>query len=348
MSIVKQKIAIVGASGYTGSELARILVHHPFVEIAIITSERHAGKKFSDLHRQFSGILDMPLSNADEVMNHDPDLIFLALPHGVSMEYVRKWKGLKAKIIDLSGDFRLDSPATYHKWYKKEHTFPVGFEDAVYGLPEVYEEEIGKAKLVANPGCYPTASILSLAPLFKVGIIKAGSVIIDAKSGMTGAGIKLSSSTHFSTANENFNAYGISNHRHTIEIEEQFKSLGKANAVVQFTPHLLPVDRGILATAYTEVDSNGMSREKLDRIYQDYYRDKPYVRVREELPSIKEVRASNFCDIYPFWDERTQRVVAVAVIDNLVKGASGQAVQNMNLMFGFDQTEGLHQMPIQP
>ena len=348
MSFVKQKIAIVGASGYTGSELARILVHHPFVEIAVITSERHAGKKFSDLHPQFSGILDTTLSPADEVTDHDPGLIFLALPHGVSMEYVKKWNGFNAKIIDLSGDFRLGSPATYNKWYQQEHTFPEGFEGAVYGLPEVYEEEIGKARLVANPGCYPTASILSLAPLYKAGMIKAGSVIIDAKSGMTGAGIKLSSATHFSNANENFKAYGISNHRHTIEIEEQFKSLGSANAVIQFTPHLLPVDRGILATAYAEVDSDGMSHEELYRIYVDYYRNKPYVRIRQELPSIKEVRASNFCDIYPFWDERTQRVVSIAVIDNLVKGASGQAVQNMNLMFGFDQTKGLQQMPIQP
>lgn len=348
MSIVKQRIAIVGASGYTGSELARILVHHPLVEIAIITSESHTGKKFSDLHPQFLGILDMPLSSADGVMDHDPDLIFLALPHGISMEYVKRWNGLRAKIVDLSGDFRLENTVTYNEWYKKDHTFPEGFDDAVYGLPEVYEEEIGKARLVANPGCYPTASILSLAPLYKAGMINAGSVIIDAKSGTTGAGIKSVAATHFSNVNENFKAYGISNHRHAIEIEEQFRSLGQADAIVQFTPHLLPVDRGILATAYAEVDSAEMNQETLYRIYRDYYAGKPYVRVREELPSIKGVRASNFCDIYPFWDERTRRVVAIAVIDNLVKGASGQAVQNMNLMFGFDQTEGLHQMPIQP
>jgi len=348
MSIVKQRIAIVGASGYTGSELARILVHHPLVEIAIITSESHVGKKFSDLHPQFLGILDRPLSAADEVLDEDPDLIFLALPHGVSMKYVERWNGLRAKIIDLSGDFRLDSPTTYKEWYKKEHTFPEGFEEAVYGLPEVYEEEIGKARLVANPGCYPTASILSLAPLYKAGMITTGSVIIDAKSGTTGAGIKSAAATHFSNVNENFKAYGISSHRHAIEIEEQFEILGQANAMVQFTPHLLPVDRGILATAYAGVDSDEMNQETLDRLYRDYYKDKPYVRVREELPSIKGVRASNFCDICPVWDERTRRVIVIAVIDNLVKGASGQAVQNMNLMFGFDQTAGLHQLPIQP
>src|SRR5680860_530895 len=196
MNTGKHQVAIVGASGYTGSELARILLDHPEVEISIITSERHAGKNFSDLHPQFLGILDFPLSHAEQVETENPDVIFLALPHGVSMEFVRKWAHLETNIIDLSGDFRLAGAETYLEWYKKPHTFPEGFGQAIYGLPEIHEDEISKGKLIANPGCYPTASILSLAPLFAGDLVKPGSVIIDAKSGTTGAGIKPGLTTH--------------------------------------------------------------------------------------------------------------------------------------------------------
>jgi N-acetyl-gamma-glutamyl-phosphate reductase len=345
----KLKVAIVGASGYTGSELARILLDHPEVEISIITSESHAGKKFSDLHPQFLGVLDFPLSPAEQVEAENPDVIFLALPHGISMEFVQKWAHLEAPIIDLSGDFRLAGAERYLEWYKKEHSFPEGFGKAVYGLPELHEDKISKARLIANPGCYPTASILGLAPLFSEDLIKPNSVIIDAKSGTTGAGIKPGLTTHFSNVNDNFKAYGISSHRHTIEIEEQFESLANVAVTVQFTPHLLPVDRGILATGYAQLkDSERMDQDKLNNIYQDFYRHKPFVRIRGQIPSIKEVRGSNFCDIYPFWDERTKRVIAISVIDNLVKGAAGQAVQNMNLMMGFSQVTGLKQIAIQP
>jgi N-acetyl-gamma-glutamyl-phosphate reductase len=345
----KYKIAIVGASGYTGSELARILTHHPQVEIVAITSESHAGKKFSDLHPQFQHILELPLITAEEVEVLKPDVIFLALPHGVSMEFVKKWHDSPAKMIDLSGDFRLKSPAVYQEWYKKNHTFPQGFEEAVYGLPELHEEQVKEAKLVANPGCYPTASILALAPLFAEGLIQPHSVVIDAKSGTTGAGIKHGPTTHFSNVNDNFKAYGISNHRHTIEIEEQFQGLNSQEVRIQFTPHLLPVDRGILATAYAQLtESENISRERLIQIFTDFYQNKPFVRIRNQAPSLKDVKGSNYCDIFPFWDNRTRRAIVVSVIDNLVKGASGQAVQNMNLMLGLDQTIGLNQVPIQP
>jgi len=341
------KVSIIGASGYTGSELARILVNHPEVEIINITSESHKGKKFSDLHGQFSGILDLVLVSANEVDVAGLNVIFLALPHGVSMEFVKKWQDSGIKIIDLSGDFRLSTPEVYEDWYKKDHTFPEGFEQAVYGMPELHEESIRKASLVANPGCYPTASILGLAPLFQTGKVDPKGAIIDAKSGITGAGVKASNTTHFSNVNDNFKAYGIGNHRHTVEIQEQLSFLLKKSVYLQFTPHLLPVDRGILATAYMSIDGE-MSQEKLDKMYQDFYRNKPFVRLRNQAPSIKEVRGSNYADIYPFWDDRTKRAIVVTAIDNLVKGAAGQAVHNMNLMLGMEESTGLNQVPMQP
>lgn len=343
----KLKIAIVGASGYTGSELARILVHHPHAEIKLITSESHAGKAFSELHPQFSGILDQKLVSADDVNKHELDVVFLALPHGVSMDFVKRWYNKNFKIIDLSGDYRLSSPEVYQTWYKKEHVFTQAFEKAVYGLPELHKDAIKKASLVANPGCYPTASILSLAPLFAAGIVDVNSVIIDAKSGITGAGIKASATTLYSNVNENFKAYGVKTHRHTVEIQEQLGALMGGESYLQFTPHLLPVDRGILATAYAQL-TEAMSQEKLDQLYQDFYSEAPFVRLRKQPPAIKEVRGTNFCDIHPVWDERTKRVMAFSAIDNLVKGAAGQAVHNMNLMFGFDEKESLNAVPMIP
>ncbi|WP_158857268.1 N-acetyl-gamma-glutamyl-phosphate reductase [Lunatibacter salilacus] len=342
------RVSIIGASGYTGSELARILINHPEVEIVHITSETHLGKNFSDLHPQFIGRLDMPLVSAQNILAEDQDVLFLALPHGVSMSFVKQWAGEKVKIIDLSGDFRLRNPKVYSEWYQKEHIYPEGFKNAVYGLPELHGERIAKASLVANPGCYPTASILSLAPLVAGGYTDPKQVIIDAKSGTTGAGVKPSETTHFSNVNENFRAYGIGTHRHTIEIEEQLGGISaEEEARVQFTPHLLPVDRGILATAYAnilrEIDQN-----QLTTLFTSFYKGQPFIRIRNQAPSIKDVRGSNFCDIFPYLDFRTGRVIVIAVIDNLVKGAAGQAVHNMNLMLGLDQTAGLMDIPIKP
>lgn len=342
-------VAIVGASGYTGSELAALLLNHPAVTIRMITSETHAGKPFSDLHPQFLNRLDLPLVSADEVDGQaaDLDFIFLALPHRVSMDFVKRWHKHDAKIIDFSGDFRLDNPEVYAEWYDKEHSFPAGFESAVYGLPELHREAIKSARLVANPGCYPTASILSMAPLVDAGWVDPRTIVIDAKSGITGAGIKASNTTHFSNVNENFKAYGVKNHRHTIEIEEQLSALNKTDLNVQFTPHLLPVDRGILATSYaTPVVS--VDQERLMDCYAKFYKGHPFVRLRTAPPEIKQVRGSNYCDIYPVWDERTQRILVFSAIDNLVKGAAGQAVHNMNLMADLEETTGLLINPLKP
>lgn len=343
----KYTIGIVGATGFTGSELARLLCQHENVLIKHITSETHKGKLFSDLHPQFLGILDQKLESADVIDDSELDVIFLALPHGVSMDFVKKWRHKKSKIIDLSGDFRLSTAEVYKDWYQKDHVFEEGFENAVYGQPELFAEQIKKSSLVANPGCYPTASILSLAPLFVAGLIVQDSVIIDAKSGLTGAGIKANDTTHFSNVNENFKAYGLGIHRHTVEIEEQFSILGKSKVQVQFTPHLLPVDRGILATSYARVNVT-MTQEGLILLYKDFYKEKPFIRIRKNAPSIKDVRGSHYCDIFPFWDERTGRVVAISAIDNLLKGAASQAIHNMNLMLGLEEKTGLEQIPLRP
>ncbi|WP_041934781.1 N-acetyl-gamma-glutamyl-phosphate reductase [Cyclobacterium marinum] len=343
----KYKVSIVGASGYTGSELARILIHHPEVEIVSITSESHKGKRFSDLHGQFSGIIDFELVGADDVNVAEVDVVFLALPHGVSMEFVKRWIDEGVKIVDLSGDFRLSSPEVYEDWYKKDHTFPKGFDKAVYGMPELHFESISEASLIANPGCYPTASVLSLAPLFEAGIGNTDGAIIDAKSGTTGAGVKASNTTHFSNVNDNFKAYGIGTHRHTVEIQEQLSFLLKKSVILQFTPHLLPVDRGILATSYISIDTE-MDQEKLTALYKDFYKNKPFVRLRNQAPSIKEVRGSNYADVYPYWDKRTGKAIVITAIDNLVKGAAGQAVHNMNIMLGLNESIGLLQVPMQP
>ena len=345
--ITKKKIGVIGATGYTGSELVRILKYHPEIEISIITSESRAGEKFSDVHPFFQGIVDDELHSADKVDDMELDLVFLALPHGVSMDYVKRWKDKSFKTVDLSGDFRLDSPEIYEEWYKKDHTFREGFQDAAYGLPELYSSKIKTAKLVANPGCFPTGSILALAPVVSKEMINAKNIIIDAKTGVTGAGIKANAVTHYSNASDNFKAYGLKFHRHSIEIQSNLEKSGRMEPNIQFTPHLLPVDRGILTTAYSQA-SKPTSQQELQKLYEEFYQNMPFVRIVSKPPSIKDVRASNYCNIYVDYDERTNNVIVISVIDNLVKGAAGQAVQNMNLLFGFDETLGLNHIPINP
>jgi N-acetyl-gamma-glutamyl-phosphate reductase len=341
------KTGIVGATGYTGSELLRLLYHHPETDIKVITSESKTGQQFSDVHPVFTQLVDHKLKSADEIADMDLDAVFLALPHGVSMEYVKKFEDLDLKIVDLSGDFRLSTPEVYESWYNKEHIYQEGFKESAYGLPELHREQIRQSDLVANPGCYPTASILGLAPLVEGGLIDKKSIIIDAKSGTTGAGVKAKPTTHFSNVNDNFKSYGLKKHRHTVEIEEQLSGLDKEKITVQFTPHLLPLDRGILATIYATPNQK-VNNEQLREAYSDFYQDHPFVRLRETAPCLKDVRGTNLCDVFVTYDERTNRIIVISAIDNLVKGSAGAAIQNLNLMFGLDECMGLKTIGMYP
>lgn len=342
----KLKVGIIGATGYTGSELVRLLKDHPRVEICLITSESRAGERFSDVHPFFEGIEDQKLEKAVAVEQRELDVMFLALPHGVSMDYVKRFKDRKEVIIDLSGDFRLDGPTKYKEWYNKEHVFPQGFEKAVYGLCELNREAIKSSNLIANPGCYPTSAILGAAPLSTIDGLD-DSLIVDAKSGITGAGVKAKTATHFPNVNDNFKAYGLKTHRHSIEIQDTLNGMNKEQLFVQFSPHLLPVDRGILSTIYTRYTGD-LDVEGIRAVYRNYYADEPFVRLVKQPPALKEVRGTNNVKIYVDYDERTKNIIVISVIDNLVKGAAGQAIQNMNIRFGFDEKSGLNQNPLMP
>jgi N-acetyl-gamma-glutamyl-phosphate reductase len=343
----KIKIGIIGATGYTGLELARILSGHPGVSIEIITSESYTGKKFSEIHPSLRGIVDDTLQSIKDLNKTPVDVVFLALPHGVSMNFVKEHGYDKYKVIDLSGDFRLPDAKVYKQWYGKDHVIPEAIQDAVFGLPELFGEEIKNAHLIANPGCYPTSCILPMAPLVKNNLIDANSLVFDSKSGVTGAGAKAKETTHFPNTNDNFKAYGLFSHRHTPEIQNVISTFSNAAANVLFTPHLLPLDRGILTTAYA-VPTTAKSREEYKDCLATFYKNKPFVQVVDTPPAIKEVRGSNFCKLFVDFDERTNRVVTVSVIDNLVKGAAGQAVQNMNLACGLDESTGLMTPPLAP
>ncbi|MCB0642134.1 MAG: N-acetyl-gamma-glutamyl-phosphate reductase [Phaeodactylibacter sp.] len=344
----KKQIAIIGATGFTGSELVRILRHHPAVDIAAITSESRAGEPFSQVHPFFEGIVDAELIPVADLDTRQIDLVFLALPHGVSMRYVEQFQEANFPIIDLSGDFRLSSPAVYDQWYKKAHSYPTGFERSAYGIPELYPEAIRQSRLIANPGCYPTSVLLGVAPLLNAGLIKPRPIIADCKSGVTGAGVKSKPVNHFSTVNDNFKAYGLKGHRHTIEIQEQLQQFSGRPVTVQFTPHLLPVDRGILSTIYLQPEQETLRDEDLKAVYRQFYSNAPFIRLRETPPASKQVRGTNYCDIFATYDRRTGNLIVITAIDNLVKGAAGQAVQNMNLHFNWDQQLGLEQIPLCP
>jgi len=343
----KKKIGIIGATGYTGSELVRILTNHPDVEIAMITSESRAGELFSDVHPFLQGIADQKLVSINQVNEYDLDLVFLALPHGVSMDFVKRFKEKSFKIIDLSGDFRLSSKEVYEEWYKLNHIFPEGIEKAVFGSPELYFNKIKDANLIANPGCFPTSAILGLAPLLKDNLIEEDRIIVDSKTGVTGAGIKAKTVNLYSNVNDNFKAYGLKNHRHTIEMQGILDEVSGKETLIQFTPHLLPVDRGILSTIYVQ-PLGKIDEIKLKELYIDFYKNAPFVRLRNQVPAIKDVRGTNFCDLFVTYDKRTNRVIIISVIDNLLKGAAGQAVQNMNIMFGLDEIKGLNLIPLNP
>ena len=346
----KLKVAICGGSGYTGIELLRILSGHPQVKITAVTSEKSAGKSFSSLFphlQKYQNLTYEPL-NKTGLLNK-ADLFFLALPHGASQEAGNFFFNNKKRVIDLSADYRLSDPSVYQEWYGLPHEYRSTLKKAVFGLPEIYRSKIKKAKLIANPGCYPTSAILGLLPAIKNRLIDIFSIIIDSKSGVTGAGRKADIAVSFCEVNEGFKAYGIGTHRHTAEIEQEL-SLAAGNKIkVNFTPHLLPVDRGILTTVYARLSKKTDTSSVLN-IYKKMYKDEPFVSVLEEgtFPNIKDVRGTNFCHIGIKVVPRTNTLIIVSVIDNLVKGASGQAVHNMNIMMGFDETAGLESPALFP
>jgi N-acetyl-gamma-glutamyl-phosphate reductase len=343
-------VAIVGASGYTGLELIRILYCHPEVAVTCLTSEQSAGRKTSDIFPTLRGRCDLTLENLEPMrVAEKADLIFTALPHKAAMEVVPTFLKLGRHVIDLSADYRLSDPDVYGAWYEP-HINPANLKKAVYGLPEVRRAKIRGARLVANPGCYPTSIILALAPLLKKGLINTGDIIADSASGVTGAGRAAKVDSLYCEVNEGFRAYGVGGvHRHTPEIEQELSLLAGEKLMVTFTPHLVPMDRGILSTVYATART-ATTTEKLLKLYQDFYRGEPFVRVLPQgsLPSTAFVRGSNFCDIAPLVDQRTGRIIIVSAIDNLVKGASGQAVQNMNIVCGFPETMGLQGLGLFP
>lgn len=344
------KVAVVGASGYTGLELIRILHCHPEMAVTCLTSEQSAGKCISDLFPTLRDRCDLLLENLDpERIAEKADLIFTALPHKASMEVVPTFLKLGKKVVDLSADYRISDPAVYGTWYEP-HIDPANLKKAVYGVPEIRRANIRESELVANPGCYPTSIILGMAPLLKGGMIDLASIIADSASGVTGAGRTAKVDILYSEVNEGFKAYGVGGvHRHTPEIEQELSLLAGEDLKITFTPHLVPMDRGILSTIYS-VPNSATTTQKLVELYHEFYAGEPFVRVlrKGHLPSTAFVRGSNFCDIAPLVDERTGRIIIISAIDNLVKGASGQAVQNMNLMCGFSETMGLEGLALFP
>lgn len=347
---MKIKVAIIGATGYVGQELFRILYSHPFVDVKYVTSVSYVGKKYSDVYQNFNEITDLVCTEDDtEKIAEDCDVMFIALPHGIASEKITKSVLEKCKVIDIGADFRIKDKDIYEKWYNVEHHGEEVLKEAVYGLCEIHSEEIKKARLVANPGCYTTCSILSLYPLVKEGLIDTTSIVIDAKSGVTGAGRKALTSSLYCECNESIKAYKVASHRHTPEIEQELSIAANEKINLIFTPHLTPMNRGILATCYAKLKEN-CDYEVLNTVYQKYYKDKKFIRLLQKgfFPETNKVKGSEFVDIGFAVDERTNSAIVIGAIDNLIKGAAGQAVQNMNLMFGFDETTAINNSGLFP
>lgn len=344
------KVGIIGSTGYAGQELVRLLSGHKETEIVWFGSRSYIDKRYSDIFGNMFAIVDGKcLEDNMEALAQQADVIFTATPQGLCASLVNEKILSSAKVIDLSADFRIKDVATYEKWYGIEHKSPEYVQEAVYGLCEINREQIRERRLIANPGCYTTCSILSLYPLVKEGVIDPDSMIIDAKSGTSGAGRGAKINNLYCEVNENMKAYGVTTHRHTPEIEEQLGYACGRPLVLNFTPHLVPMNRGILVTAYGNL-TRDYSYEEIKSIYDKYYEKEYFVRVleRDVWPETRWVEGSNFVDVNFKLDERTKRVVVMGALDNLVKGAAGQAVQNMNLVFGLPETMGLEQIPMFP
>jgi N-acetyl-gamma-glutamyl-phosphate reductase len=342
------KVGVIGASGYTGGELLRILARHPDVEVAHATSRRYSKKKIWRVHPNLKGVLDLEFEDptgADVARN--TDFVFTATPHKTSMKIVPTLLNAGVKVVDLSGDFRFKDVSTYELYYGLKHEYPE--IKAVYGLPELHRNEIKKANLVANPGCYPTTSILGMAPALKARIVEPERIVADSKSGISGAGASPKTETHFCMANESVLAYNPAAHRHMPEIEQELSSFD-GDVLVSFVPHLVPINRGITTTLHCFL-KEPVGEESVRELYQDFYKEEPFVRVLDvgEVPRLSAVRGSNFNDIGCFKvDEERNRLIVVSACDNLVKGAAGQAVQNMNLMLGLDEERGLEAIGLHP
>lgn len=337
------KGAVIGATGYAGQQLVWFLNNHKYVEIKFLASHTYADEEFSKIYNNYTGIINNKCINMREVEERleEIDVLFIALPHGKAFDIVQKALEKGVKVIDLGADFRLEDVECYEEWYKLEHKCPELLEEAIYGLVEIYRNEIKNKKLIANPGCYTTASILALYPLLKSKLIETDSIIIDAKSGVSGAGRGLNTASLYAECNESIKAYGVAGHRHTPEIEQELSKAAGEKILLNFTPHLVPMNRGILATCYGKLKNN-ISQEEVYKIYEEFYKNDCFVRIVDTLPETRNVRGSNFCDIGIRVDKRTNRVIVVSAIDNLIKGAAGQAVQNMNLIFGLEEGEGIN------
>ena len=338
-------VGIIGATGYAGAELVRILINHPEVEIAAMSSVTYEGKSLAEIFPNFEGITDEILTDMDTVVERS-DVVFASLPHGLSEPIARKCYDKGALFIDLGADFRLYDEEDYKKWYKLEYKDPELHKEAVYSLCELCREKTKNTKVIGNPGCYPTSISLGLYPLLKAGVVRTNSVIIDSKSGVTGAGRGLTLGTHYPECNEAISAYKVAAHRHTPEIEQMLSEIAGEKVTITFVPHLLPVNRGILSTIYVDLTKD-ISAAEIRKLYTDAYANEKFVRVLPEgsFANIRNVRCSNYCDISIHPDPRTGRVIITSAIDNMVKGAAGQAIQNMNIALGFAEDTGLKMVP---
>ncbi|MBT9779015.1 N-acetyl-gamma-glutamyl-phosphate reductase [Clostridium sp. MCC353] len=344
------KVGIIGSTGYAGGELVRLLMQRDDVEIVWYGSKSYVGKEYASIYQNMFEIVDAECMDDNmEELADKVDVVFTATPQGLCASLVNEEILSKVKIIDLSADFRIKDVNIYEEWYKIKHPAPEYIKEAVYGLPEINREAVKKARLIANPGCYPTCSFLSIYPLVKEGLIDPNTIIIDAKSGTSGAGRGAKVDNLYCEVNESIKAYGVASHRHTPEIEEQLSYAAGKPVVINFTPHLVPMDRGILITAYASLTKE-VTYEEVKAVYDKYYADEYFVRVlnKDVTPQTRWVKGSNFVDVNFKIDPRTNRVIMMGAMDNLVKGAAGQAVQNMNLMFGLEENKGLKLVPMFP
>jgi N-acetyl-gamma-glutamyl-phosphate reductase len=346
---MKTRVGIIGATGYTGLELLRFLIHHPEIEITALTSQKYAGVEIGQVFPSLMNYLQIKCEELSvERISDKTDFVFTAVPHKTAMETVPLFYRKEKKVVDLSADFRFKDSAVYEKWYQK-HTAADLLPESVYGLPELHREKIRGARIVGNPGCYPTGALIGLIPLVEKGLISLEDIVVDSKSGVSGAGRDVVLESLFCEVNEGVKAYKIFVHRHTPEIEQELSQMARKEIKVTFVPHLIPMDRGILSTLYVHLMKK-MKTEELLNTFQDYYKGEPFIRIypNGKLPNTKDVRGSNFCDIGVTVSEADGRAVIVTAIDNLVKGASGEAVQNMNIMLGYPETMGLLPTPLFP